>query len=308
VDPYVTSGNFYDIPGNHDAYNDQYFIYYLTNSVQGRATGATQHSWTRSFAFGDYHFLGVNTADNTGNSFFSDYWGDHAGLDSTELAFISSELQAHSSAALTLVFGHHPLSPTGNDEDTYIYYGRDEFVGLMNGHGASLYGYGHTHESSESFYTAGMTEGVFYFNVSALGKDSPNQFTVTAIDCNGIASVTQNVNTWPVVLITSPMDRYLGGLANPYAYSVPKSSANPIRALVFDTAAVSQVQYRIDSAGSWYPMQHTATGNPNYPPPLGSHLECLRPCHRGAYHRSSGNRVNRANGLGQGECAGRCNG
>ena len=119
--------------------------------------------------------------------------------------------------------------------------------------------------SSESFYTAGMTEGVFYFNVSALGKDSPNQYTVTAIDCNGIASVTQNVNTWPVVLITAPMDRYLGGIVNPYAYSVPKSSANPIRALVFDTAAVSQVQYRIDSAGSWYPMQRAATSNPSYP-------------------------------------------
>jgi hypothetical protein len=267
VDAYVTSSNYYDIPGNHDAYNDQNFNYYKANSVQGRATGGTQHSWTRSFAFGDYHFLGVNTADNTGAAFsiLPPYYGDHAGLDSTELAFITSELQAHSSAALTLVFGHHPLAATGSSTDTYIYYGRDDFVSLMNGNGASLYGYGHTHESSESFYTAGMTEGVFYFNVSALGKNSPNQYTVTAIDCNGIASVTQNVNTWPVVLITAPMDRYLGGTVNPYAYSVPKSSANPIRALVFDTTSVSQVQYRIDSAGSWYPMQRTATNNPSYP-------------------------------------------
>jgi hypothetical protein len=192
-------------------------------------------------------------------------YGDHAGLDAAELAFITSELQAHQNSALTLVFGHHPLAATGDPTDTYIYYGRDEFVGLMSGNGASLYGYGHTHESSESFYTAGMTEGVFYFNVSALGKDSPNQYTVTAIDCNGIASVTQNVNTWPVVLITAPMDRHLGGIVNPYSYSVPNSSANPIRALVFDTAAVSQVQYRIDAAGAWYPMQRTATSNPNYP-------------------------------------------
>jgi hypothetical protein len=266
VDPNVTSSTYYDIPGNHDAYNDQYFAYYLANSVQGRATGGTQHSWTRSLWFGEYHFLGVNTADNTGASFsLLPPYGDHAGLDSTELAFITSELQAHSNAALTLVFGHHPLAATSDPLDTYIYYGRDEFVALMNGNGASLYGYGHTHESSESFYTAGMTEGVFYFNVSALGKDSPNQYTVTAIDCNGIASVTQNVNTWPVVLITAPMDRNLGGIVNPYAYSVPNSSVNPIRALVFDTAAVSQVQYRIDAAGSWYPMQRTATSNPNYP-------------------------------------------
>ena len=267
VDPNVTSSTYYDLPGNHEAYNDQYFAYYLANSVQGRAMGRTQHSWTRSLWFGEYHFLGVNTADNTGDSFsiLPPYFGDHAGLDSTELAFITSELQAHPSAALTLVFGHHPLAATGSSTDTYVYYGRDEFVGLMNGNGASLYGYGHTHDSGESFYTAGMTEGVFYFNVSALGKDSPNQYTVTAIDCNGIASVTQTVNTWPVVLITAPMDRYLGGTVNPFAYSVSKAPANPIRALVFDTAAVSQVQYRIDSAGSWFPMQRAATGNPSYP-------------------------------------------
>ncbi len=135
----------------------------------------------------------------------------------------------------------------------------------LNSYGASLYGYGHTHASSESFYTTNMTEGVFYFNVSSLGKDSPNQFTVTAIDCNGIASVTQAVGTWPVVLITAPMDKNLGKNVNPYTYSVTNSSENPIRALVFDPGAVSQVQYRIDLAGSWYPMQRTSGTNPSYP-------------------------------------------
>ena len=256
VDPYVNAGNYFDIPGNHDAYSDQYFAYYTANSVQGRATGKKQHSWTRSFSYGEYHFLGVNTADNTGDPFslFPPY-GDYAGLDSTELSFISSELQAHPNAKLTLVFGHHPLAPTGSSTDTYLYYGRDEFVSLLNNNGASLYGYGHTHASSQSFYTPGMAEGVFYFNVSSLGKDDPKQYTVTAIDCNGIASITQNVGSWPVVLITSPMDKYLGGNVNPFTYSVPNSAANTIRALVFDPGTVSQVVYRIDGAGSWFPMQ-----------------------------------------------------
>ena len=120
----------------------------------------------------------------------------------------------------------------------------------MEANGASLYGYGHTHASSESFYAQGMTEGVFYFNVAALGKDSPNQYTVTAIDCNGISSVTQNVNTWPVVLITAPMHRGLGGVINPYAYTVTNSSNNPIRALVFDRLGVSQVRFRVNG-GDW---------------------------------------------------------
>jgi hypothetical protein len=262
----VTAGDYFDIPGNHDAYNDQYFAYYLANSVQGRAMHRTQHSWSKTFTFGTYHFLGVNTADNTGDP-FSILWpyGDNAGLDTAELDFIYTQLLANQGARLTLAFGHHPLAATGDSTDTYILYGKDQFVGYLNTYRASLYGYGHTHASSESFYTANMTEGVFYFNVSSLGKDSPNQYTLTAIDCDGIASVTQPVGTWPVVLITAPMDRNLGKNVNPYTYSVTNSAANPIRALVFDTGTVSQVQYRIDMAGSWYPMARTASDNPSYP-------------------------------------------
>ena len=95
VDGRVTASNYFDVPGNHDAYNDASFAYYVANSVQGRATGRKQHSWTRSFTFGDYHFLGVNTADNSGAG-FSILWpyGDYAGLDSSELAFIATELAA----------------------------------------------------------------------------------------------------------------------------------------------------------------------------------------------------------------------
>ncbi len=250
----MDANTYFDIPGNHDAYNDQYFSYYLANSVQGRATGKTQASWTRTVSGLKYHFLGVNTPDNTGDS-FSLFWpyGDNAGLDASELSFINSEMAANPDAKLTLAFGHHPLVPTGNSSDTYLFYGKDEFVSLMNGYGASLYGYGHTHASSEKFFTQNMTDGVFYFNVSSIGKDSPNQFTVTAIDCNGISSVTQTKGAWPVVLITAPLDRRLGGMVNPYAYSVTNSASNPIRALVFDPTSVTQVQFRVNG-GLWQPM------------------------------------------------------
>jgi hypothetical protein len=257
----VDASVYFDIPGNHDAYNDRYFAYYLANSIQGRATGRTQASWTRTGAWGKYHFLGVNTADNTGAPFSLPWpYGDYAGLDNGELSFISGELNSNPDAVLTLIFGHHPLAPTGNSTDTYLYYGKDEFVSLMNNYGASLYGYGHTHVSSEGFFAQGMTDGVFYFNVAALGKDSPNQYTVTAIDCNGISSVTQTVGTWPVVLISAPMDRRLGGIVNPYAYTVTNGAANPIRALVFDPASVSQVQFRVNG-GAWQTMA-SVSGNP----------------------------------------------
>jgi hypothetical protein len=250
----VDASFYFDVPGNHDAYSDRYFNYYLANSIQGQATGQTQASWTRTGPWGKYHFLGINTADNTGNPFSLSWpYGDYAGLDSSELSFISSEMNAQRDASLTLVFGHHPLADTGNSSDTYLYYGKDEFVQSMNQYGASLYGYGHTHVSSEKYFSENMTDGVFYFNVAALGKDSPNQFTVTAIDCNAISSVTQTAGIWPVVLITAPMSRRLGGTVNPYAYTVPDGASNPIRALVFDPAAVTQVQFRVNG-GTWQPM------------------------------------------------------
>ncbi len=257
----VDASFYFDIPGNHDAYNDQYFSYYLANSVQGRATGKTQASWSRVGPWGKHHFIGINSADNTGDA-FSIFWpfGDRAGLDSSELSSISAEMAANPDANLTLVFGHHPLVPTGDSDETYLLYGKDEFVGLMNSHGASLYGYGHTHDSSEKFFTQNMSDGVFYFNVTDLGKGSPNQYMITAIDCNGISSVSQTVGTWPVVLITAPTDRRLGGMVNPYAYAVSTATPNPVRALVFDPTAVTQVQFRV-SGGSWQSME-SVPGNP----------------------------------------------
>ncbi len=269
VDPYVTSADYFDLPGNHDAYSDKYFAYYLANSVQGRATGRKQHSWTRTPGFGAYHFLGVNSADNTGAAFsiFSPY-GDHAGLDTDELAYIQSELSANAGADLTFVFGHHPVTSTGNSSDTYLYYGHQQFISYLDAYGASMYGYGHTHAVSDvlfagNSYTGPMSNGgIYYLNLASLGKDSPNTVTVVGIDGNGVSAVTQSIRTWPIVLITAPVSSTLGGAGNPYAYSVPNGSTNPIRALVFDTMTVSQVTYRIDGAGTWFPMTKNAS-NPN---------------------------------------------
>jgi hypothetical protein len=256
---------YYDLPGNHDAYNDQYFDYYRANSIQGQATGSTQISWTRDLGFGTYHFLGVNTADNTGDA-FSIFWpyGDYAGLDTEELTFIQENLDSNINANLTFVFGHHPVTATGDSQDTWLYYGAQNFVSLLDQYSASLYGYGHTHRYSEVLfqgddYTGYMTGGgIVYLNVDSLGKSTDNQFSIIAVDCNGVSTKTQAIGVWPLVLITTPVDQNVGGIANPYSYEVPDATDNPLRALVFDAGTISGVKYRIDGESLWHPMEQVA--------------------------------------------------
>jgi len=272
----INAGNFFDIPGNHDAYNDADFSYYLNNSVQGQATGRTQASWTHNLGNSKYHFLGVNTSANDGRKFslFSPY-GDYAGLDSAELTYIGSELALHSDADLTLIFGHHPIEHiVGHDTDTWIFYGASDLAVLLDGYGISSYTYGHTHRFSETFFTQGIDDktatpysidpGVFYININSLGESNDYHFNVTAIDCNGISMVTQAIKRWPVVMITTPMDRNLGKNAHPLlGYTVPNGTGNPLRALLFDpNTSVCTAEYRIDSSATWYPMSSVVT-NPN---------------------------------------------
>jgi len=57
------------------------------------------------------------------------------------------------------------------------------------------------------------------------------------------------------------MNRGLGGIVNPYAYTVTNAASNPIRALVFDPAAVTQVQFRVNG-GTWKTMA-SVSGNPH---------------------------------------------
>jgi hypothetical protein len=103
--------------------------------------------------------------------------------------------------------------------------------------------------------------GVRYLNIASLGKSSPAQYDIIAIDCNGVSSVPATVGVWPVVLITAPVTRMLGTTVNPYSYTVPAATGNPIRALVFDAVALSSVAFRIDAEATWRPMT-AVPGNP----------------------------------------------
>ena len=257
--------DYYDLPGNHDHYNDKDFAFYLNYSIQGARNGTTQVSWRKNFSFGTYHFMGICTAGNDGAPFglFDNSYGDHAGLDADELNYIEKELQRNQDADLTLVFGHHPLPArrTSDPTDTYLTYGDPEFVRLMEDYGVSAYVYGHTHEGRKGVLVTENSDGILDINAPALGKDPGGGYQLIAIDCNGISTTRLTVEEWPVVMITAPMDIKAGADENPYAYSINDLNPKPVRALVFDTQPISRVQFRIDE-GAWQTMEPAAE-NPN---------------------------------------------
>jgi hypothetical protein len=264
----MTPDFYYDMPGNHDQYNDKTFVYYLANSIQGLATGKTQPSWTRQFSYGKYHFKGACTPGNDGAKFsFSpeDNFGDHAGLDDLELADIGADLASQTDAQLTLIFGHHPFEPYYSSPfDTGLTYGLPSFMELIEQYLVPFYGFGHTHNYRENFRTSFYyknfsTPGIYYMNFASLGKESlmtgDYKYAVMAVDGNGLSLVPAQPGVWPVVMITAPVDRGLGAYPNPYTYEIPQKANNPIRALVFDSNLVTQVQFSIDGSPVWQDMQ-----------------------------------------------------
>ncbi len=260
----MAPGFYYDIPGNHDAYNDEDFTFYRLYSFGGHQDKPTQHAWVKDYDFGSYLFLGVCTAGNDGASFSIwpwDNFGDHAGLDSGELVFIENNLIANPDAELALIFGHHPFEADTSDwTETALTYGLDPFLDLIESYGVSLYGYGHTHQYQEDVYFNDLSNGIFYINTDSLGKSNANHYTVMAIDGNGLSTTPADKDQWPVVLITAPMDRCLGECPNTFAYEVPGAYANPVRALVFDKGPVTAVQFRVDNSATWQDMQQVNAG------------------------------------------------
>lgn len=243
-----------DIPGNHDQYHeDPPLANYLTNSIQGRATNSTQQSWLYKPSFGKYHFITVASPDPDMTSPAWDFLNGCPGeLSDDENTFIRNALNSSENvdANLTFVFGHHGLGVAWGSIET----GLNDFVSALGEFGVSMYAYGHTHaDNYEPPYFENDSASLVY-NVNSLFAD--HRYAIVAVDNDGV-SVTgvhdAQVDAWPVVLITAPIDKDLGG-ENPYSYPVPKRKSNPIRALVFDANSATGVHYRIDGTGDWHPM------------------------------------------------------
>ncbi len=232
----VNNSFYYDLPGNHDGYNDSdSFSFFLNWSIQQNL----QYTWNRTFTFGNYTFIGLNSAANTGEQWPGGTDGD---LDRTELDWLELQLNNTQNSNLTFVFSHHQMTGVGHNTTNS---GRT-FVELLEIYNVSahIYGHGHSnHELNQGGTVAIMTD--------SLGQtfDKPG-YRIFAVDNDGFSCKFQYLNEWPAVIITCPIDRGL----TMQAFDIPNDSkVVPIRALAFDQNPISTVEFKIDT-GNWTPM------------------------------------------------------
>ena len=240
----LNTSYYYDIVGNHDGYgNSMTFSYFLNWSVQKQL----QYSWYRTFPFGNYTFIALNTVQHTGAAFPD---GTSGSLNRTELDWFEQQLiTAEQTSNLTFVFGHHPENDVGTTTTTSGL----TFLQLLEKYNTSAYIYGHGHEIHER-----NQGGTLFIESDSLGQPlTMPGYRIFAVDNDGISTIFQHLNTWPAVLITSPIDR---GLTMQAPDILNNSQMVPIRALVFDENTISAVQFKLDD-GIFNPMSI----NPNNP-------------------------------------------
>jgi len=231
---------FHDIAGNHDTYRDEGASYYLANTVAGQAYGELHEAWSHGFDFGEYLFVGLNSADTSGPYPLF----DSPGLAESELDFLEESLLAWQDASLAFVFTHHPHHS--------LEYGEDELASLLAEHGVSVWANGHDHSHNVSWYGDTLE-----LTLDTLGKGSSENIGLWAVDHDGVAGRACSTEDWPFVLISAPTDASLGG-GNPHAYVISqKQTANPVRALVFDAEEVLEVFFMVDG-GESQPMEEVA--------------------------------------------------
>lgn len=154
---------------------------------------------------------------------------------------------------MSFIFGHHGLYAT--DADFLGHEGISWLPGLADwGIGGtelqnkfrnwqvSSYLYGHTHTEEEFFDSSALQ--------LSTGALLDGQYRIVAVDNNGVSTTVTSIDRWPVVMITSPVDKHLGS-SNPYAFVVPRTKTNPIRALIFNDpqyCSIDFVSFAVDDA------------------------------------------------------------
>ena len=255
----MNSSIYVDLIGNHDAANDPEFSHYLNYSMIGRNFKTLQYSFNKSFSFGNYAFIGINTAKNSYDLYEFALLGF---LNTTELDWYEKELEKYGNYDRIFVFGHHPhmnLSPFQIISN--LSSSGKTFFDLNEEFNVSYYIAGHVHFNSfhkeDNFLS--MTTSNFILNGGT--------YRIISLDHDQLSTSIEIVGKWPQAIITYP------SIENAIIQDFYK-----IRVLAWDTKGIDSVEFSLHSVRNnfqiteWKPLINIITGEPLWEGDLGVQL------------------------------------
>ncbi|MFX0105305.1 MAG: metallophosphoesterase family protein [Candidatus Hodarchaeota archaeon] len=229
-----------DVIGNHDAMEDPNFEYFLNYSMMGISFNTTQYSFNKTFNFGNYAFIGLNTAKKSYNLF---EFGFQGFLSSEELDWYENELEKYKEFEKIFVFGHHPPSypPFYKIISEESSTGKD-FYELNEEHNVSYYFSGHIHSNSIQYLNE-------LLSITTSNFDQNNGvYRIISLDNNSLSTSVGYVGVWPQAIITHPS-------GEEYLFRDLYVKGKKIRVLAWDPKGIISVKWGLfDNKGEYQIM------------------------------------------------------
>ncbi len=193
----INSSIYVDLVGNHDGSEDLHYSYFMNYSITGREYGVTQISFNHSFSFGNYAFIGINTANDSYDNFFDFAFGGF--LNTEELDWYENELKRYKDYDNIFVFGHHPTSFPP-------YY---RIISNLSSTGKTFYDL--NKEYHVNYYFCGHIHSNYIQEKDGLNTiitdnfdDKNGTYRIVVIADNQLSTSIEYVGNWPQGLIISP--------------------------------------------------------------------------------------------------------
>jgi len=252
-DNFMNESNYMDVIGNHDAIGDIDFRNFLNYSMMGHTFNKTQYSFNKSFNFGDFAFIGLNTAKKSYNIVEFGFLGF---LSSKELDWYESQLEKYKDFDRILVFGHHPIDypPFYRIISAESSSGKS-FDDLNKEYNVSYYLSGHIHENSFQFFN----DDLLAITTSNFDADG-GMYRIISLDNNSLSTSIGHVGIWPQAIITHPA-------AEDYLFRYLNIKDNKIRVLAWDPKGISSVEWSFfdkenkNQLTDWEPLERNFYDN-----------------------------------------------
>jgi len=227
----INSSIYVDLVGNHDGSEDPHYSYFMNYSITGSEYGATQISFNHSFSFGNYAFIGINTAKDSYDNLFDFAFGGF--LNTEELDWYENELIRYKDYDNIFVFGHHPpLFPPYYKIISNLSSTGKSFYDLNKDYHVNYYFCGHLHSNYIQ-----KKDGLNTIITDNFDEKN-GTYRIVVIDDNQLSTSIEDIGKWPQGLIISPP-------SNNFYDSQFKIELENIHVLAWDPKGIVSIEWSV---------------------------------------------------------------